>query len=609
MAVLEEKDVDQKQETQENQDTQENQGTREVKDKELSANEMEIMDLETLYEETLDRRVSIGSVVTGTVVQVETDRIMIDIGRKIEGQAPIKEFVDENGDLDVNVGDDVEVLVESIHPSKNIIRLSKEKAKRVKIWEDIVTAYQEHNYLKATVVERIKGGLNVDIGLPAFLPGSHADIMPLSDESLDAMKGKVFDVAIIKFNRKKNNVVVSRRDVLEKQRQEKKGVLLSTLQKGDVLKGLVRNVMPYGAFVDIGGIDGLLHITDMSWGKLRDPKEKVSSGDEIEVKVIDFNPETEKISLGMKQLLPDPWEELEYRYPIGVRVKGKVTSITNYGAFVELEEGVEGLVHISEMFWTKKVRHPSSILEEGQDVEVLVLGVDQKNRRISLGIKQTLPNPWDLLEDYYPEGTVVDAQVKNVTDFGLFVGVDETIEIDGLIHVSDISWDSTVKNPRDLYKKGDTFPAKVLSIDPDNEKFSLGIKQLGPDPWTQAANEHPEGSVIKGRITSITDFGAFVEIRSGVEGMIHISEVSHDKVESLSEVLEVGEEVEAVVLRVSPENKKIGLSIKALDSGGSVAASGHTGGTGGAAAGMQKQSDKVGTNLGDLLRDLRSNQE
>jgi small subunit ribosomal protein S1 len=334
----------------------------------------------------------------------------------------------------------------------------------------------------------------------------------------------------------------------------------------------------------------------MSWGKLKDPKDKVAPGDQIQVKVIEFDPETEKISLGLKQLTPDPWKGLEYRYPMGKKISGKVTSITNYGAFVEIEEGVEGLVHISEMFWTKRMRHPSTLLEEGQEVNVVVLGVDQENRRISLGLKQASPNPWDLLYEYYPPGTVVNATVKNVTDFGLFVSVDDTIDIDGLIHVSDLTWDPKVKNPRELFKKGDVVQAKVLAVDPDNEKFSLGIKYLSPDPWQQVANEHPVGSIVKGKITSLTDFGAFVEIREGVEGMIHISEVSSAKIENLASVLSVGQEVEAMILRLNPEQKKIGLSIKALEEAQEKKTM---------ATHETKGSEKVGTNLGDLLKGLQ----
>ncbi|HQG32028.1 MAG TPA: 30S ribosomal protein S1, partial [Deltaproteobacteria bacterium] len=534
-------------------------------------------------------------VVTGTVVQVGTEHIMIDIGRKQEGQALIREFIDENGVITVAVGDEVEVLVESINPSKGIIRLSKEKARRIKIWDEIIQAYQENTFLKGRVIERIKGGLTIDIGVPSFLPTSQATLSPTSEAELEKMVGQTIEVAIIKFNRKKNNVVVSHREVLERKREESKKKLIATLSKGDTVTGIVKNIMAYGAFVDIGGIDGLLHITDMSWGKLKDPKEKVAPGDQIQVKVIEFDPETEKISLGMKQLTQDPWEGLEYRYPIGKKISGKVTSITNYGAFVEIEEGVEGLVHISEMFWTKRMRHPSTILEEGQEVDVVVLGVDQENRRISLGLKQASPNPWDLLYDYYPPGTVLNATVKNVTDFGLFVSVDENIDIDGLIHVSDLTWDPKVKNPRELYKKGDVVEAKVLTVDPENEKFSLGIKQLSPDPWTQVANEHPVGSIVKGKITSLTDFGAFVEIREGVEGMIHISEVSSNKIDNLGSVLSVGQEVEAMVLRLSPENKKIGLSIKALEEAQEKKT----------VISHDKGVEKVGTNLGDLLKELQ----
>ncbi len=553
------------------------------------------LELEALYEETIDKRVSTGSVVTGTVVQVGAEHIMIDIGRKQEGQASIREFIDDSGALTIGIGDEVEVLVESINTSKGIIRLSKDKARRIKVWDDIMVAYQDHTFIRGKVSERIKGGLTVDIGIPAFLPTSQATLNPVAETELEKMVGQTIDVSIIKFNRKKNNVVVSHREVLERKREENKKKLIATLKKDDVVTGTVKNIMAYGAFVDIGGIDGLLHITDMSWGKLKDPKDKVAPGDQIQVKVIEFDPETEKISLGLKQLTPDPWKGLEYRYPIGKKISGKVTSITNYGAFVEIEEGVEGLVHISEMFWTKRMRHPSTLLVEGQEVNVVVLGVDQDNRRISLGLKQASPNPWDLLYDYYPPGTVVKATVKNVTDFGLFVSVDENIDIDGLIHVSDLTWDPKVKNPRDLYKKGDVVEAKVLAVDPENEKFSLGIKYLSPDPWQQVANEHPVGSLVKGRITSLTDFGAFVEIREGVEGMIHISEVSSGKIDNLASVLSVGQEVEAMILRLNPEQKKIGLSIKALEE----AQEKRT------VATHEKGSEKVGTNLGDLLKGLQ----
>ncbi len=556
---------------------------------EKASQETDQTNYEALYGETFGKSLSIGAVITGTVVQIDAENIMIDVGRKMEGSAPLKEFLDEDGNINVSIGDEVEVLVLSL--GKNI-RLSKERARSLKVWDDIIKAYQDKTTISGRVLNRIKGGLMVDIGVQAFLPSSHASLSQPTEVDLEKLIGTKIEVSVIKYNRKKNNVVVSHRDVLESERSAKKKILLETINKGDVVKGTVKNILAYGAFIDIGGIDGLLHITDMSWGKLKDPKEKVASGQVIDVKIIDFDPETEKISLGIKQLSTDPWEGIEYRYPIGKKVNGKVTSLTNYGAFVELEEGVEGLVHISEMFWSKKIRHPSSVLKEDEEVEVQILGVDQKERRISLGLKQTTPNPWDLLNQYYIEGAVVDARVKNVTDFGIFVSIDENIDIDGLIHVSDISWDPKVKNPKDMFKKGDILKAKVLTIDQDSEKFSLGIKQLEPDPWTQIANDHPAGSIIKGKITSITDFGAFVEIAQGIEGMIHISEVSRDKIESLAEVLKVGQEVEAVVLRVSPENKKIGLSIKALDDAQTRKSLQET----------SKAPDKVATNLGDLLK-------
>ncbi len=550
-------------------------------------------DVGALYEEALGKPVSSGSIITGTVVQIGTEYIMIDIGRKIEGQAPIHEFIDDDGGINIDVGDQVDVFVESINPGKNLIKLSKEKARLIKIWEEIIRAYHEHTVVTGKVIERIKGGLTLDIGIPAFLPGSQVTINPPTEAQLDALVGSKIDVAVIKYNRKKNNVVVSHREVLEKQREERKRHLLATLKEGDILKGIIKNIMAYGVFIDIGGIDGLLHITDMSWGKLKHPSEKVKPGQEIEVKVIKFNPETEKISLGFKQLIPDPWEGVEYRYPIGKKVTGKVTSITNYGVFVELEEGIEGLVHISEMSWTKKIKHPSSIVKEDQEVEVVVLDVNPEGKRISLGLRQALPNPWDLLMESSPVGEVVEAKVKSVTEFGIFVGVDDEIDIDGLIHISDISWDPRVANLKDLYKKGDVVKAKVLNMDPENEKFSLGIKQLSPDPWAVVAEECPIGSVIKGRVTSLTEFGAFVEIKKGVEGMVHISEISRSKINSPADVLQVGQEVEAVVLRSSLNQKKIGLSIKALDELGS------------AKKAQEKHVDKVGTNLGALIKELQ----
>lgn len=574
--------------------------TKDDQNQEQKEAQNDITDFEALYEESFDKRISSGSVVKGTVVQIGADHIMLDVGRKSEGQAPLCEFIDENGNIAVSLGDEVDVYVESINTSKGVIRLSKEKASAVRVWDEVIKAHQDGVTVPAKVVARIKGGLTVNIGIPAFLPSSQADIMPLSEKDLEGLVDQTFDVLVLKYNRRKNNVVVSRREVLEKDRAVKKQEVLATLKKGDVATGVVKNIMSYGAFVDIGGIDGLLHVTDMSWGKVKDPKDKVHTGQELEVKVLEFDSETEKISLGLKQLHEDPWDGIEYRYPIGKKVPGKVTSITNYGAFVEVEEGVEGLVHISEMFWTKRVRHPSAVVQDGQEVDVVVLGVDPSARRISLGIKQAMPNPWEVLEDYYPVGAVVDAKVKNVTDFGVFVSIDEQIDIDGLIHVSDISWDPKAKNPKDLYKKGDVLEAKVLNIDPDSEKFSLGLKQLGPDPWTQVANENPVGSVVTGKITSITDFGAFVEIADGVEGMIHISEVSHDKIDSLADVLNVGQEVEAVVLRVSPENKKIGLSMKALEEG-------HV--SGGMMSMQEKSTEKVATNLGALLKELQNNKD
>jgi small subunit ribosomal protein S1 len=407
----------------------------------------------------------------------------------------------------------------------------------------------------------VRGGFNVALGgVPGFLPGSHVDIRPT--RNLDKFVGQKDKFAVLKYNRARGNVVVSRRALLEKERDSLKKEILKVLEEGVILEGTVKNITSYGAFVDLGGIDGILHISDMSWGRIGHPSELVKVGDRIKVVVLKFDTERERISLGMKQIMPDPWNTVAETYTVGTRIKGKVVSLVDYGAFVELAKGVEGLIHISEMSWTKKIPHPSKVVQVGEVVEVVVLNVDQNHRRISLGLKQVMPNPWEQAKEKYPVGAVVKGPVRNVTDFGIFIGVEEGI--DGLVHVSDLHWTKKVKHPSDLYKKGDVVEAKVLGVDVQNERFSLGVKQLNPDPWHVIAQKYPMGSKVKGEVASVPDFGVFVRLEEGVEGLIHVSQLSSERVDKPSSLFKVGDSVEAEVINVEPHERKLGLSVRAL---------------------------------------------
>jgi small subunit ribosomal protein S1 len=410
-------------------------------------------------------------------------------------------------------------------------------------------------------MRRIKGGYTVDLGgVEAFLPGSHVDLRPVPD--MDALVGEEFEFRVLKINRRRSNVIVSRRVLLEEERESKRSELLKTLEEGQVITGKVKNITEYGVFVDLGGLDGLLHITDMSWKRIKHPKEMVQLGQDLDLKVLSFDKDSQKVSLGLKQLVPDPWENISAKYPEGARLSGKVTNLVDYGAFVELEPGVEGLVHISEMSWTRKLRHPSQMVRTGDEVEVVILGVDQDKKRISLGMKQIKPNPWDVVAEKYPEGTILEGTIKNITEFGLFIGIEDGI--DGLIHVSDISWTKKIRHPEELYKVGDTVQAKVLTVDKENEKFTLGIKQLNEDPWSQVPARYPVGAVITGTVTNITDFGLFVEVEEGIEGLVHVSEISSKKIKNPSEMFKENVAIEAKVIHVSAEERRLGLSIKQL---------------------------------------------
>jgi small subunit ribosomal protein S1 len=516
-------------------------------------------DFGQMFEESL-RSVKPGEIVRGRVVKIGPEFVTIDIGYKSEGHIPLSEFRLRDGRLSVQEGEEIEVYFDAADAEQEGIVLSRAKAEQFRVWRDIETAYQTKGAVDGVVVGKVKGGLKVDIGVPAFLPGSHVDIRPVRD--LDRFIGKKGKFAVLKYNRSRANVVVSRRAVLEQERDTLREDTLKLLEEGVILEGTVKNITDYGAFVDLGGIDGLLHITDMSWGRITHPSEMLSVNEKINVVVLKYDPERERVSLGMKQLVPDPWNSVTERYDLGSRVQGKVVSLADYGAFVELEKGVEGLLHVSEMSWTKRVTHPSKLLSIGEEIEVVILEIDPVHRRISLGLKQVGPNPWELVRLNHPVGSRVHGKVKSVTDFGVFVEVEEGI--DGLVHISDLHWTKKVKHPSELFKKGDEVDAVVLGVDVDNERVSLGIKQTVPDPWTTLQQRHPAGSRVQGKVTSVTDFGVFVEVEEGIEGLIHISQLSTERVEKPSALFQVGKVVEAEILHVDPREHKLGLSIKAL---------------------------------------------
>jgi small subunit ribosomal protein S1 len=512
-----------------------------------------------LYEESL-RRVQEGEVVKGRIVSITKDFVMVDIGYKSEGQIPIAEFTSPEGEITAEVGDQVEALLESREDEEGPLMLSKNKASRIKVWEEISYAYHNEGVVEGTIVAKVKGGLSVDLGgILAFLPGSQVDLVPV--RHTDHLIGQTFTFNVLKFNRKRRNVVLSRRTLLEKAKEEAKASLLATLEEDKVVEGIVKNITDYGVFVDLGGLDGLLHITDLSYGRIRHPADLFKVGDSITIKVLSFDREKERISLGLKQLAPDPWTMVQEKYPLTTRVTGKVVSLTDYGAFVELEAGVEGLIHISELSWTRKIRHPNQVLTVGDIVEVVVLELDPQRKRISLSLKQVEPNPWEVIGEKYPVGSVIEGKIKNITDFGIFIGIDEGI--DGLVHISDISWTKRFKHPSELYKKGQTVQAKVLYIDKENERFSLSIKELNPNPWETIEERYPVNSVVMGTITNITDFGFFVEVEEGIEGLVHISELSRDKQKMAA--LKVGDQIRAKVIHSSPQDRRIGLSIRRLE--------------------------------------------
>ena len=513
-----------------------------------------------MYEESF-KRFAEGEVVTGRIISVDKDHVLVDIGYKSEGQIRISEFIDDEGNLQAKAGDPVDVMVEWWDDEEERVILSKEKAAKVKVWEEIKKSYDEDGTVRGVILNRVKGGFSVDIGVQAFLPGSQADLRPI--RNLDEMVGKTFTFKILKYNRKRSNIVLSRRVILELERETKRSETLSSIHEGKVVQGIVKNITEYGVFVDLGGVDGLLHITDISWGRVKHPSELFAIGDEITVKVLNLDVERERVSLGMKQLAPDPWSVAKERYPVGSRISGKVVSLTDYGAFVELEEGIEGLIHVSEMSWTRKIRHPSKVVSVGDQVDAVVLDIKPESRRISLGMKQVVPNPWDVISEKYPVGTTIEGKIKNITDFGLFIGIDEGI--DGLVHISDISWTKRIKHPSELYKKGDVIQAIVLDIEKEHERFSLGIKQLQTDPWKTVEERYEVGKEITGTITNLTDFGVFVELEEGIEGLVHVSEISKEKIKTPVGKFNIGDVITAKVMNINSDERRIGLSIKRLE--------------------------------------------
>ena len=530
-----------------------------------------------------------GVIVSGEVVKIDETYILVDVNFKSEGQIPIEEFM-ENGQVAVKVGDTVDVYVVRKNEREGSIVLSREKAKRMQVLDELEKLLETGDVVVGRIVRRIKGGYVVEIkGIEAFLPGSHVDLRPVPD--MDALVNQDFEFRVLKINRRRSNVIVSRRVLLEEDRDRKRGELLTTLEEGQTVKGVVKNITEYGVFIDLGGLDGLLHITDMSWKRIKHPKEMVQLGDELTLKVLSFDKNDKKVSLGLKQLVQDPWSNISEKYPEGHKLAGKVTNLVDYGAFVELEPGVEGLVHISEMSWTRKLRHPSQMVRPGDEVDVIILGVDVDRKRISLGMKQVAPNPWDLVAEKYPEGTILEASVKNITEFGLFIGIEDGI--DGLIHVSDLSWTKKIRHPNELYKVGDVVRAKVLTVDKENEKFTLGIKQLADDPWLDVPNRYPVGTLLTGTITNITDFGLFVEVEEGIEGLVHVSEMSKKKIKSPKEAFNEGDAIEAKVIHVSADERRLGLSLKQQD---------ERKRPGGGEFRTTQSGPMTGRNLGDLIR-------
>ncbi len=514
---------------------------------------------ESMFEASVkERDFKAGDVVSGKVVEVQSDYVLVDINYKSEGLIPINEFRMVEGQRSVKPGDEVEVCIDRVENENGMVVLSKDKADMLRAWNDISRAAENEELIEGTVIAKVKGGLSVDIGVKAFLPGSQIDLRPV--RNMDIYIGKKYKFKVIKFNKKRGNIVLSRRALLEEERESMRTQTLDAMKEGSRVKGIVKNITDYGAFIDLGGMDGLLHITDMSWGRVKHPSELLTMGDEIEVQVLKYDNERERVSLGLKQLQQDPWEAASAAFPAGTKLNGKIVSLADYGAFVELADGVEGLIHVSEMSWTKRVKHPSQIVNVGDAVDVIVLEVDTANRRISLGMKQLQPNPWIELKASYPEGTIIEGEVKSITDFGIFVGIEEGI--DGLVHISDFSWTKRVTHPSEMFAKGAKVRAVVLGVDIENERFSLGLKQLESDPWSKIDEKFKIGTQHDVKITKLADFGVFVELEADIEGLIHVSEITTDRINKPEDAVKVGDVLKAEIITIDKDARKIGLSSK-----------------------------------------------
>jgi len=536
-----------------------------------------------------NRSVREQSVVQGTVIEIGDEFVTVDIGYKAEGVIRKSEFLNESGVLTVNVGDSVEVYLDQMSEEDGLLELSKEKADLMRAWDQIAKAVERDETVKGLIQARVKGGLAVDIGVKAFLPGSQVDLRPV--KNLDRLIGETHEFKIIKFNKKRGNIVLSRRVLLERDREERKTETLKSLRPGAIMLGTIKNITEYGAFVDLGGIDGLLHITDMSWSRINHPSEMFEVGQQIEVKVLKFDEDSHRVSLGYKQTRPDPWEDVQFKFPVGAIVRGQVVSIQDYGAFIQLEEGIEGLVHISEMTWNKRVKHPSKIVNEGDVVEAQVLGIDLEQKRISLGMRQLEQNPWVAIAEKYSVGTVVRGKVRNITDFGIFIGIEDGI--DGLVHISDMSWGQRVRHPSERFQKGDDVEARVLNVDVEAERFSLGIKQLSDDPWLTVPSRFFLGQVITGKVVHKADFGVFVELEDGVEGLVHHSELLNGGPEWQTKY-EDGQEINAEIINIDAHDRKVSLSEKSASEraqGGDVREI------------LRRQGDSS-ARLGDIMGDL-----
>ena len=524
----------------------------------LTANEeASYQEMETYFNQSLGRYKA-SQIIMGKVIAISKGLVTVDVGFKSEGMISLSEFPESGKNLQIE--DEVEVFMEKVEDNDGNVVLSKEKANKIKIWDDLVKTYEADEIIQGTVIAKAKGGVTVDIGLKAFLPGSQIDLRPI--RNLEKLIGEKFDMKIIKMNKKRGNIVLSRRILLEEQRKQIRTGTLERMDEGNLIEGVIKNITEYGVFIDLGGIDGLLHITDMSWGRVNHPSEMFSIGDKVTVVVLKYDKDKERVSLGLKQTSADPWVDVDSKFPVDTKIKGKVVSVTDYGVFVELEKGIEGLVHISEMSWSRHVKHPSKIVAIGDEVEALVLTLDKEKKRISLGMKQIEPNPWDKIEDKYPIGTEVEGTVRNLTDFGAFVELEDGV--DGLIHISDLSW-KKIKHPSEVLKKKDKISSAVLSIDKENCRISLGIKQLLPDPWDEIAGNYPIGTEVSGKIIKVTGFGAFAEFGDGLEGLIHVSQLSSKNITAPEEAVKVDDDIKAKVIKVDTNDKKIALSIKAYE--------------------------------------------